>query len=109
MPSEASKIGPAARSQLLSAYLVQRIAFGAPSASRTATSSARVCSSASGTASETRPMRSASFAGDRLAQQQVVLGFGYAAKQRPDDRSVIAGGDAELGMAVDQLGGIGGN
>src|SRR5260370_19983930 len=60
MPSEASKIGPAARIQLLSAYLVQRIAFGAPSASRTATSSARVCSSASGTASETRPMRSAS-------------------------------------------------
>src|SRR5262245_14410975 len=60
MPSEASKIGPAARSQLLSAYLVQRIAFGAPSASRTATSSARVSSSASGTASETRPMRSAS-------------------------------------------------
>src|SRR5262249_56543504 len=31
MPSEASKIGPAARSQLLSAYLVQRIAVGPPS------------------------------------------------------------------------------
>src|SRR5262249_55226930 len=51
MPSEASKIGPAARSQLLRAYLVERIAFGAPSARRTATSMARACSSSAGTAS----------------------------------------------------------
>src|SRR5262249_10829828 len=60
MPSEASKTGPAARSQLLRAYLVHRIAVGAPSARRTATSVARACSSPSGTASETRPMRAAS-------------------------------------------------
>ena len=35
---EASKVGPARRSQLFSAYLVQRMALGAPSESWTATS-----------------------------------------------------------------------
>ena len=58
--SEASNAGPAMRSQLLSEYLVQRIAVCAPAASLRATSSAFACSSASSQASETRPMRSAS-------------------------------------------------
>src|SRR4030095_11061572 len=41
---------------------------------------------------------------DRLAEQQIVLGLGHAAEQRPDDDGVIAGGDAEAGVAVDDLG-----
>ena len=41
---------------------------------------------------------------DRLAEQQVVLGLGHAAEQRPDDHGVIAGGDAEPRVAVDDLG-----
>src|SRR5262249_6193369 len=58
--NEVSKIGPAARSQLLGADLVQRMACGAPSASLAAISSALASSSASSTASEMSPMRSAS-------------------------------------------------
>src|SRR5215472_15881055 len=58
--SEVSKVGPIARSQLLSAYLVQRIAVCAPSASRVAISTALASSSVSSTAREIRPMRSAS-------------------------------------------------
>src|SRR5258705_7107894 len=41
---------------------------------------------------------------DRLAQQQIVLGLGHAAEQRPDDDGVIAGGNAEAGVTVDDLG-----
>ena len=48
------------RSQLLSAYLVQRIALCDPAASRRATSKARSTSSDSSTASDTGPIRSAS-------------------------------------------------
>src|SRR5262245_19847357 len=44
------------------------------------------------------------FAVDRLAEQQVVLCLGHAAEQRPDDDGVVAGGDAEPGVAVDDLG-----
>ena len=58
--SEASKVGPAWRSQLLSAYLVQRMALCAPSARRVAISTALASSSASSTARLMRPMRSAS-------------------------------------------------
>ncbi len=48
------------RSQLFSAYLVQRIAVCDPAASRRATSKARSTSSSSSTVSDTSPMRSAS-------------------------------------------------
>jgi len=58
--SELSKVGPIMRSQLLSAYLVQRIAVCEPMVSRVAISNALSRSWASSTASATRPMRSAS-------------------------------------------------
>src|SRR5918995_1223502 len=41
---------------------------------------------------------------DRLAEQQVVLGLGHAAEDRPHDHRMIARGDAEPGVAVDDLG-----
>ena len=44
-------------------------------------------------------------AGERVAREQVVLGLGHAAQQRPADRGVVAGGDAEAGVAVDDAGG----
>src|SRR5829696_5857098 len=44
---------------------------------------------------------------DRLAEQQVVLGLGHAAEQRPDDHGMVAGGNAEPGVAVDDLGFLG--
>ena len=40
---------------------------------------------------------------DRLAEQEIVFGLGHAAEQGPDDAGVIAGGDAEAGVAVDDL------
>jgi hypothetical protein len=40
----------------------------------------------------------------RLAQQQVVLGLGHAAQQRPDDGRVVAGGQPQAGVAVDDPG-----
>src|SRR6059058_2560328 len=58
--SDASKAGPAMRSQLLSEYLVHRSAVCAPPASLRATSSAFACSSLSSQVSEMRPSRSAS-------------------------------------------------
>src|SRR5258708_540835 len=58
--SEVSKLGPANRSQLFSACLVQRIAVVLPAASVRATSNALSSTWASGTATATRPMRSAS-------------------------------------------------
>ena len=89
------------RSQLLRLYLVQRSAVCAPAASLRATSSAFACSSASSQHSDTRPMRSASSPADLLAQQQVVLRLRHAAQQRPDDRRVVARGDAQARVAVD--------
>src|SRR5215471_9958833 len=53
--SEASKVGPAIRSQLLRLYFVQRSADCDPRARRRATSSALSASSLSSTLSETRP------------------------------------------------------
>src|SRR5262245_7242954 len=58
--SEASKVGPAIRSQLLRLYLVHRRADCDPRARRRATSSALSASSGSSTQSETRPILSAS-------------------------------------------------
>ena len=55
-----SKIGPACRSQLLSARLVQRIAGWLPCASRVAMSHAVSMSFTPGTHRLTRPIRSAS-------------------------------------------------
>jgi hypothetical protein len=40
---------------------------------------------------------------ERLAGEQVVLGFGHPYQQRPADGGVITGGDAQLGVAVDDL------
>src|SRR6516162_2674373 len=57
---DVSKRGPLTRSQLLSAYLVQRIALCAPLARSCAVSSATLCKSASSTQSDTNPIRSAS-------------------------------------------------
>jgi len=37
----------------------------------------------------------------RFAQQQVILGLGHAAQQRPDDRGMVPSGHAQPGMAVD--------
>jgi asparagine synthase (glutamine-hydrolysing) len=48
-------------------------------------------------------------AADRLAQQQVVLRLGHAAQQRPYDRRMVAGRDAEAGVAVDDAGGTAGD
>ena len=58
--SEVSKFGPAMRSQLFNAYLVQRIALGLPFDNSMAVSSAVEYSSSSATQSETRPILSAS-------------------------------------------------
>ncbi len=41
------------------------------------------------------------FAAERLAQEQVVLRLRHTAQQRPHDRCVIAGGDAEPRVPVD--------
>ena len=72
-----------------------------PVASRVAIASARSSSSSSGTQSETSPMRSASTPSTRLAEQQVVLRLRHPAEQRPDDRGMVAGRDAELRVPVD--------
>src|SRR5258708_10733389 len=58
--SDVSKLGPARRSQLLSACLVQRIAVALPALKVRAMSKAVSMTCASGTATRTRPMRSAS-------------------------------------------------
>src|SRR4026208_1736744 len=103
-------MGPSNVYQWLSVCLVHRIALWAPAASVRATSRARSRTSSSSTHSETHPMRSASAAargspaealGSRaregLAREQVVLGLGHPAQQRPADGGVIAGRDAEPG------------
>lgn len=38
----------------------------------------------------------------RLAQQQMIFRFGETAQQRPDNSSMIAGGDAEASMTIVQ-------
>ena len=58
--NDVSKVGPIIRSQLLRAYLVQRIAVCEPVASRVAICSAVSRSSAPSTHFATSPMRSAS-------------------------------------------------
>ena len=98
---EVSKIGPLTRSQLLSAYLVQRIALCAPFDNSSAVSSAILCKSASSTHSDTSPIRSASLAGQRLAGEEIILRLGEAAQQRPDDAGDIARGNAKPGMTID--------
>ncbi len=60
MAREASKVGPAMRSQLLSACLVQRTAAGGMSRSFSAAASAVSTTLPSSATIETRPMRSAS-------------------------------------------------
>ena len=85
---EVSKVGPARRSQLLRAYLVQRTALWEPPASRTATSRATSCSSASSTPRH-QPDPLGLLARHRLAQQQVVLAFCHAAEQWPDDGGMV--------------------
>ena len=78
-----------------------RVAACDPAASRRAISRALSSSSAVGTQSETRPIRSAVLAVDGLAQEQVVLRLGEPAEERPHDHGVIAGRDAEPRVAVD--------
>src|ERR1700674_3019157 len=58
--SEVSKLGPARRNQLFSACLVKRMAVALPDLKVRAISSAVSITSASGTATATSPMRSAS-------------------------------------------------
>ena len=62
---EATNAGPMARSQSLSAYLVQRIELGAPAARRAAISTAWSWSASSSTHNDTRPHGSASTPGAR--------------------------------------------
>lgn len=59
-PEEASKIGCAVRYQWLRDRLVQLMALVGPAARTVATRSASVCTSASSTHLDTRPIRSAS-------------------------------------------------
>ena len=92
------------RSQLLSAYLVKRIEVCAPSASLVATSSALGLELVVLDAQRDQADALGLLAVDRLAEQQVVLGLGHAAEQRPHDHRVVAGGDAEPRVAVDDLG-----
>ncbi len=101
--SDASKVGPIIRNQLFNAYLVQRTAVCEDVAKRVA-----ICSAVSpqfGSLDAARDEADAFrlLAGDRFAQQQVVLGLGHAAEQRPDDRRVVTGRDAKAGMAIDDL------
>ena len=104
-PSEVSKIGPAWRSQLFSAYLVQRIALCEPGGEPARPPSRAVsCSSSWLDAQRHQADPLGLLAGQRLAGQQVVLGLGHAAQQRPDDRRVVAGRDAEPGVPVDDPG-----
>ena len=105
--SEVSKVGPALRSQLFRAYLVQRIAVWR-ALREPHRGLERRCVEL-GVVDRKRHQADALgfLAGQGFAQQQIVFGLGHAAQQRPDDRRMIAGGDAELGVAVDQLGGLG--
>jgi hypothetical protein len=41
------------------------------------------------------------FTREHVARQEVVLRFRHAAQQRPTDRGVVTGGDAEAGVAID--------
>lgn len=99
--SEVSKVGPARRNQLLSAYLVQRMAVCEPAASRSAISKARLTRLRLRHRQGHQPDPLGLLARHRFAQQQVILGLGHAAQQRPDDRSMVPGRHAQPGMAVD--------
>ena len=57
--SDASKVGPAKRNQLLSAYLVHLIALCEPLLNFSATSNALPTNPLSSTSNDTKPMRSA--------------------------------------------------
>ena len=103
--SEASKIGAAWRIQWFSVCLVQR------SAGRRALGQAgghldrlgpRRCSSSSAMRDQVHAL--GLLAAEVLRRQQVVLGLGHAAQQRPDDGGMVAGGDADLQVAVGELG-----
>ena len=48
-------------------------------------------------------------AAHRLAGEEVVLGLRHPAEERPDDRRVVAGGDTDPRMAVDDAHGTGGD
>ena len=99
--SDVSKAGPACRSQLLSEYLVQRIALCAPSASRVAISTALRVELGIFDGEADKPDPLGLGAEELVAQQEIIFGLGHAAQERPDDRGVIAGSDAEPGVAVD--------
>ncbi len=93
--------GPAARSQLLRANFVCEIAACDPAASLRAIASARSSSSSAGTHSETRPIRSASTPSTGSHRSKWYFAFREPAQQRPYQDGVVAGGDPEPRVAVD--------
>ena len=95
------------RSQLLSAYLVQRIAVCEPLARRRRDLERLVLQLVVLDAQRDEADALGLLAAQRLAQQQVVFRLGQSAQQRPHDGGMIAGGDAEPGMAVDDARGLG--
>ena len=94
-------MGPACRSQLFKEYLVQRIALGAMLASRLAASQRRLVERLVVDGHRDQSDSFSLFAGQRIAEQEIVLRLGHPAQQRPDDRGMVAGGDAELGVPID--------
>ena len=100
--SEASKLGSAWRSQWLSARLVSKRRL-ARARARVARRLPRRPAARRRRATPSTPDRSARLpAVDEVAGQQVVLGLGHAAQQRPDRGGVVAGCDAEADVAIGQ-------
>ena len=99
--SEASNDGPASRSQLFKASFVWRIAGCAPAARRHRDRERALLELIRRNAQrhEADPLRLETV--ERLAQQEVVLRLRHPAQERPDDHRVVAGGDAELCVPVD--------
>src|SRR4029450_10533939 len=105
---EASKVGPAMRSQLLRAYLVQRTALWEPPASLTATSRATSCSSASSTHRDTSPIRSASSPDTGSHSSRGDLGLAMPHSSGPSKAGGGPGGPPQGGVAVNAPGQRGG-
>ena len=90
-----------ARYQLLSDCFVKRSAPCAPLASCVGDLEGAVVDLVVVDAEGDEPDALGLLAGERVAGQQVVLRLRHAAEQRPADGGVVAGGDAEAGVAVD--------
>ena len=100
-PATASRPPDCGRYQWFSVCLVQRIADCAPPASCVGDLERSVVHLVVVDAERHEADALGLLAGERVAREQVVLRLGHAAQQRPADRGVVAGGDAEAGVAVD--------